>query len=129
MAPDVTAFEGNSGRPFLRLLKGDGQCEVSVRNGHITSWKVAGADLIYLSEKSKWEDNKAVRGGIPLCWPQFAGDGPWGNHGFLRTTTEWKVLGEPDVDGDPSVTLILTDCDDSRKTGFVHKFKMLYKIT
>eukprot|EP01069_Polyplicarium_translucidae_P004863 Polyplicarium_translucidae@DN2674_c1_g1_i1.p1 len=129
MRPGVHSFKGKSSRQFLCLLTGNAECEVSVHNANITKWRVAGDDLLYLSEKSKWADNEEIRGGVPLCWPQFAGDGPWGHHGFVRMTTEWKILEQSEGDGSPSVTLVLTDCEDSRKTGFAQKFKMLYKIT
>jgi glucose-6-phosphate 1-epimerase len=32
------------------------------------------------------KDGQPIRGGIPLAFPQFAGDGPLPNHGFARTS-------------------------------------------
>ena len=42
--------------------------------------------ILFLSKDAVFNASKAIRGGIPICWPQF---GPRGNlpaHGFARTT-------------------------------------------
>jgi len=46
------------------------------------------------------DGSKAVRGGIPICFPNF---GPWKagpQHGFARTSNDWKIHHPPQVDGD-----------------------------
>jgi glucose-6-phosphate 1-epimerase len=62
--------------------------------------QVDGAEMLYLSSKSAMDGSKAVRGGIPICFPNF---GPWkfgAQHGFARTSNDWKVHHPPQVDGD-----------------------------
>ena len=49
---------------------------------------------LFLSQGSHYHDGKAIRGGIPICWPWFGldpndPDGP--NHGFVRNGL-WTVL-------------------------------------
>ena len=64
--------------------------------------------MLYLSSKSAMDGSKAVRGGIPICFPNF---GPWkfgAQHGFARTSNSWRVQHPPQVDedtGDVKVTL------------------------
>ena len=56
--------------------------------------------MLYLSSKSAMDGSKAVRGGIPICFPNF---GPWklgAQHGFARTSNDWKVQHPPQVDDD-----------------------------
>lgn len=65
----------------------------------VVSWKVQGDEKLWLSEGSKLDGSKAVRGGIPLVFPRF---GPAGSHaptdqlpqhGFARRCV-WEFLGE-----------------------------------
>ncbi len=52
-------------------------------------------DLLFLSQKSYYDEGKAIRGGIPVCWPWFGADlsdPQRHNHGFVRNTP-WTVLG------------------------------------
>ena len=62
------------------------------------------APLIYLSKAAVFNEEKAIRGGVPICWPWFAkpkkelGDHlPF--HGFVRTN-KWAVTNiNEDVNG------------------------------
>ena len=56
----------------------------------ITSWSVEGQELIFVSPKAVLDGSKAIRGGVPICWPAF---GPWSQgaqHGFARSS-QWEV--------------------------------------
>lgn len=63
--------------------------------------------MLFLSKKSLYEDGKAIRGGIPVCWPWFGPD-PKGllrpNHGFVRSHL-WKVLRTENTDHETKVSL------------------------
>ena len=62
----------------------------TTHGAHITSWKphTEEHDVLYLSEKAVYRNDKAIRGGIPVCWPWF---GPVHNpqHGYARIS-EWN---------------------------------------
>ena len=54
--------------------------------------------LFSSSKKAKLDGTKAIRGGIPVCFPRF---GPWefgAQHGFARISHDWKTLLGPVVD-------------------------------
>lgn len=60
--------------------------------GHVLGWTPAGGnERLWLSRTSGCGAGTAVRGGIPVIWPQFAarGDGP--RHGIARDRA-WSVL-------------------------------------
>ncbi|GMM49699.1 glucose-6-phosphate 1-epimerase [Starmerella bacillaris] len=68
----------------------------------VLSWKVNGEEKLWLSEHSKLDGSKAVRGGIPLVFPRFGpskGNHPATDklpqHGFARNN-EWEFLGQVD---------------------------------
>ena len=48
-------------------------------------------ELLFLSSLAKFEPPTAIRGGIPVCWPQFGDMGPVKQqHGFARNLA-WQV--------------------------------------
>ncbi|CAD7957307.1 unnamed protein product [Amoebophrya sp. A120] len=85
-------------------------CKIAVHGAHVLSWKSAsGRELLYMSELATFAEGKtALRGGIPICWPAFAGKNPKiGKHGFVRTATDWEVVpvagGKTEADKDASL--------------------------
>lgn len=64
-------------------------------------------DLLFLSKKTRYGDRRAIRGGVPICWPWF-GDDPSGlnrpTHGFARNRV-WEVT---DVQQTESNSILLT---------------------
>lgn len=73
-------------------------------------------EVLFLSDKAIYQDGKAIRGGIPICWPWF-GDDTSGfgrpSHGFVRNQP-WSILASASLeDGRTSVTLGLTESNGS----------------
>ncbi len=86
----------------------EGDClELSLYGGQLLSWRDAtGRELLYLSAGSTGANGKPVRGGIPVCFPQFAARGPLPKHGLARTANWTQV---DDVAGDAGVHLQLRE--------------------
>ncbi len=74
------------GQPAMWLRAPDGAAlTVLLHGGHIVSWIPAGdQERLYLSPLAQAGAGHAVRGGIPVVFPQFAKRGPLGQHGFAR---------------------------------------------
>ena len=70
----------------------DGACVALYTHGaHVTSWKPAsGEERLFLSSRSAFAPNAAIRGGVPVIFPQFASMGPLPKHGFARVQ-EWEM--------------------------------------
>lgn len=101
---------------MLALRAEDGATATIHRHGaHVTSWcPKAGDERLYLSAKSGFEGTAAIRGGIPIIFPQFATEGPLPRHGFARTST-WSLGGvSRGADGEAEMELVLRDNPDTR---------------
>jgi len=116
---------------IVELNRGDGTtCKIHLFGATITSWTVNNCELIFVSKNAVFDNKKAIRGGIPFCFPVF---GPWTSglpqHGFARTSV-WAVTSPPSTDdsGNVSTTLSLSDSDQTRSV-WDHHFTLNYTIT
>jgi glucose-6-phosphate 1-epimerase len=76
---------------LLNLPCGD-SLRVLRHGAHVVSWVVDGQERLYLSPKAVLDGQGAIRGGVPVCWPQFNMRGPLPKHGFVRNLP-WDVEG------------------------------------
>jgi glucose-6-phosphate 1-epimerase len=85
---------GEGGLPKVSLTAPDGaQAEVYLHGAHVASWRPpGGAERLFLSTAAEFRAGAALRGGVPVIFPQFSGLGPLPRHGFARTTT-WEFAG------------------------------------
>ena len=92
--PDATATpEVFAGLPCVRLrLDADNHLLVALHGGHVLSWVAQGAEQLYLSPRSLLDGRSAIRGGVPVCFPQFNQRGPLPKHGFARNLP-WVASG------------------------------------
>jgi len=67
---------------------------------------------IYLSERADFSPGSSVRGGVPICFPQFSTLGDLPLHGFFRNQTWTPVAGS--ADGAAIACLQLTDTPETR---------------
>ena len=95
---------------------GGATAEVHLNGAHVTSWRPAPGDdeRLFLSARSSFADGDAIRGGIPVIFPQCAAAGPLPRHGFARTS-RWALGKEArEADGDATAKFVLTDSPDTR---------------
>src|ERR1700680_3163875 len=93
--PDTAqVVEGNGGLPKVRITSPRAMGEMYLHGAHVTSWKPPGREeVLFLSSQSRWEHDRAIRGGIPICFPWFgnkADDPNAAAHGFVRTKA-WQL--------------------------------------
>lgn len=107
----------------LELRAPDGASATLLLHGaHVLSWAPAGADeQLYVSPRSAYASGQAVRGGIPVCFPQFAEQGSLPRHGFARTRPWQLVLAEQGED-DALAVLRLSD-DGGTRLLWPHAFE------
>ncbi|GAB3380459.1 D-hexose-6-phosphate mutarotase [Massilia agri] len=80
--------------PAIRIAAPDGaQAIVTLYGAHLVSWTGAdGNEGMFLSTQSAMDGSKAIRGGVPVIFPQFAERGAGMRHGFARVST-WELAG------------------------------------
>lgn len=82
------------GLPCHRLSLPTGDSALIAEHGaQVLSWRSAGRERLYLSPRSRFDGQSAIRGGVPVCWPQFNQRGSLPKHGFARNLP-W-LAGEP----------------------------------
>jgi glucose-6-phosphate 1-epimerase len=78
-------------------------CTIHDYGATVVSFKTgAGRECLFLSREAKLDDTKAIRGGIPLVFPQFGQPDPsMPQHGFLRNNL-WMAQPESVYDQENS---------------------------
>jgi len=70
----------------LQLPCGD-RLVVAHHGAHVLFWVSGGRERLYLSPPSVMDGHAAIRGGIPVCFPQFNQRGDLPKHGFARNVS------------------------------------------
>ena len=124
----VRQLAGPGGLPMLQITNKMGTAEVLLHGGHVISFQPGGAaPVLWMSAHSPFAEGKAVRGGVPVCWPWFGPD-PRGMHGFVRYSA-WQLAEAAQLaDGRTRVTLALSDSVTSRAT-WPHAFCLELAVT
>ncbi|BAW96160.1 aldose 1-epimerase [[Synechococcus] sp. NIES-970] len=132
--PGMLSFgDRQPGFPSITIDNSHAVAEISLYGGQVLSYrpKGAAANLLFLSDRSQYQKGKAIRGGIPLCWPWFGAD-PEGsgraNHGFGRDRL-WAVRQTITLaNGSTQVILGLGDDADTHNI-WDYAFDLLITIT
>jgi len=116
VAPN-TLVAGAGGLEKIVLTAADGaRVESYLHGAHVTSWHPAGSsdDRLYLSPLAHFAPGTSIRGGVPVCFPQFADQGTLPMHGFARDTA-WELLAAGlDPNGAAYARLRLADSPATR---------------
>mgnify|MGYP001194466910 CR=1 FL=1 len=115
----LTFKEAAGGLTYAEVNNDSAAARVFLHGAQVTDYVPAGSEpILFLSAISRYEANKAIRGGVPVSWPWFADhptDASKPAHGFARIT-EWTVKKtRPVSDGETSITLGLADSEATRE--------------
>jgi len=130
--PDIAqVVAGNGGLAKVRITSATAIGEMYLHGAHVTSWQPRGAEeVLFVSSKSRWEDGRAIRGGVPICFPWFAdkADNPRAPaHGFVRTTA-WQLESIVQA-GDAVIVSMFTDSNDDTRKWWPADFHLIYRAT
>lgn len=110
--PAGVCFEPGAGG-LVRAVVDNPACKGSVylHGAHVTAYQPAGhKPVLFMSRQSAFAPGKAIRGGVPVCFPWFgphATDKSAPSHGPARIS-EWRLRGVLERDGDVTFRFALT---------------------
>jgi len=123
---EVTKGEGEIPVIHLHHVNGS-KAEIYLVGATVTSYKTSkGEEMIFVSSKAIYKEGKAIRGGIPICFPQF-GPGALPQHGFARNQF-WKVKSTSATSDKVQVVFFLADNEETHKV-WNHSFHVEYTVT
>ena len=111
------------GQPAMWLQTPDGaQATVLLHGGQLVSWIPAGdQERLYLSPQARFGEGQAVRGGVPVIFPQFEQHGPLPRHGLARTRA-WQWV-EGAVRGGAAIGVLRLTDDEASRAIWPHRFE------
>lgn len=101
----------------IKHSKSGAVAQVYAFGASVTSFVTAsGRELLFCTRKAKLDGSKAIRGGIPLVFPQFGQpDKEMPSHGFLRIN-DWQVSEGNTYDNDEAAGMeLILKLDDVEK--------------
>jgi len=114
----------------LKLSNGS-SVTVLLHGAHVTSWRDAEhGEQFYLSSQASFAAGKAIRGGVPVIFPQFEAKGPdfsLPRHGFARTMP-WALKNLSADSSQAQCTLRLED-NKQTLTIWPHRFTLQLTVT
>ncbi|KAJ2663432.1 hypothetical protein IWW48_001315 [Coemansia sp. RSA 1200] len=124
----VQRFNNAAGELERVVLSGpkDASVEIYVFGATVTSWKSMGKERLFVSKQAKLDGSKAVRGGIPLVFPQF-GPGDLPQHGFARTR-KWTLVEAAEHGEGVYARFELLDNEETRASKWPYKFSIQYTV-
>lgn len=116
--PDPASQPGQAetfrGQPCIRLHAGNGDTAlVALHGAQVLSWIAGGRERLYLSPQAVFDGQAAIRGGVPLCFPQFNQRGSLPKHGFARNLA-WRAEDAQAEAGTTRLALHLVDDERTR---------------
>ncbi|KWT07593.1 MULTISPECIES: D-hexose-6-phosphate mutarotase [Pseudomonas syringae group] len=124
-----------------RIRHGEAELLVAQQGAHILSYQVAGQPpLVWLNEEAAFKKGKAIRAGMPICWPWFGSlernpqsvqamrdsSEPAKAHGEVRAL-DWQLLGIG-ADGDALLVEFVLPEAEGHLPGWPHNVALKLSI-
>jgi glucose-6-phosphate 1-epimerase len=111
----------------MNLVAPDGaRVQIQSIGAQVASWIPAGGRERFFTAANAPVGTAAFKGGIPVCFPQFASQGPLPAHGFARDLP-WTP-GERGIIGDDAWTTFKLSQAGDLATRWPHRFELTLKV-
>lgn len=93
---NVQFTKDENGLEYIEIDNDFATAKIALQGGHVMAWqpKSSKDPVLWVSDRSRYEMGRSIRGGIPICWPWFGAhptDSSLCMHGFARVTP-FKVI-------------------------------------
>ena len=90
-SPDTQIEEIASGYPIIHISNAHSTASIALHGAHLTHYAPHGqSPVIFTSKEAIYKEGKAIRGGIPICWPWFGthpdSEKKLSAHGYARSS-------------------------------------------
>ncbi len=117
-----------NGFEYIEVSNVVSSAKIALQGAHIFEYKRGVEDLIWLSEASDFEEGKAIRGGVPLCWPRFGSiDKTLPQHGFARTEM-FEFVSSKEIDEKTTETVFRLSENENTLSIWNQKFILELKV-
>ncbi len=110
----------------IQLSAHGAHAEIFLQGAHVSRFVTTnGAEILFLSAQSRFENGRAIRGGVPLIFPWFGpkiGDSTAPAHGFARTM-EWQI-----ADSAADSALLILSSNEATLAVWPHPFRLEYRV-
>ena len=128
MNTPLSAAENYAGQACRRLTLPCGDSVlVALHGAHVLSWTVQGVEQLYLSPRAVLDGQAAIRGGVPICFPQFNQRGPLPKHGFVRNMP-WSSAQSPAIGGDAGRLAMRLAANDATRALWPVEFEVFFAV-
>jgi glucose-6-phosphate 1-epimerase len=125
------ALTTEHGLPALRVDTESASGLVYLQGAHVAAWQPAGQEpVIWMSEHAVYAPGKALRGGIPICFPWFGANAEhqeYPAHGFARTRAFSYRGARRTPDGAAELELVL-ESDEQTRALFPYAFSARLRV-
>jgi len=123
----VTFLDGRGDLAMIEISTAWSTAEIYLHGAHVTHFKKKDEPpLLFLSQCSRFENEKPIRGGVPIIFPWFGMREGLGQHGFVRHKAWHLKEVLPAADGSVSLKFRLPDWPE---TGMYPPFLAEYLVT
>jgi glucose-6-phosphate 1-epimerase len=108
----IRLSDSSTSYPIFEINHPTCVARVALHGAHVMSWRPADEDeVLYLSPDAVFKEGKAIRGGLPICWPWFNAhptNPEMPSHGIARTRF-WNFVSASESDEGIVLDFEMTD--------------------
>jgi len=133
LSHSVTLQSDSNGYEFLVIDHQKFNAAFALQGAHLIDFQLKEQPpVIWLSKTALYGEGKAIRGGVPICWPWFgAANAALGDnlpaHGFARSSL-WSVRNINELTNGVEIELLLKDSEKTRAI-WPYPFELILKAT